>query len=782
MKRLVRLYVIILILLSGCSADLENAKYLAEKSQAAYTRAVASYQRLLAKNKKNDGLRLELARLHFGHGDYDSAIVVLKDSESQKSKMLLAVALYKSGDYTQALSLFEKLGKIQDGEYLYYYGLTCKKHNLYEQTLESLSRIKDKVYAPKAQELIKSIQGSTREYLQNTAPELKEAILNATQEKYPLAGAVIILADEDIRLLKDDTVVSESRFIIKILNERGKNDFSEIVIGYDSTYEKVEVEYARTISPDGQVIAVGEKDMRDVSLYLNFPLYSNARARIISMPGLVEGSIVEYKVRHQENLGLSKKGFNLAYSLKEGQPIADANFKLTVPKNKNLKTKVLNSEYNLEKLNLSPLIIQTRDEKIYTWDFQNIPQIEVEPNMPPAAEINPIILVSTYQSWDEIYKWWRELAKDRMFADKAISEKVAQLIQGKKNKEEIIRAIYNYCAQDIRYVGIEYGQAGYQPHYAAEIFKNKYGDCKDKAILFITMLKSAGVSAYPVLIGTRGNPATQEDFPADIFNHCIAAVELDGRLIFLDITAEVCSFGDLPAGDQQRRVLIFREDRYEIAETPLLSPQQNRITYVTRMNIAKDESVFAQRQVEGQGEFDQAQRYWLRYTQPDLIEQGLKERVQSMVVSGDLIKYNYENADDLNTPIRLTYEFQGKNFLWRSGRARIIPPLAAIDASIAAKSIRGYPLELGQPDSKESVFEIKLEKNFILKYLPEKVDVQSPWLDYLVNYEFKGQVLKVSQRETLKLRQVSQKEYPEFKIFLENLAGKLKEYIILEKK
>ena len=297
----------VLIFLSGCSADLENAKYLAGKSQAAYVRAVASFQRLLAKNKKNDSVRLELARLYSGRGDYDSAIAVLKGSESQKSKMLLAIAFYKSGDYTQALNLFEKLGKIQDGEYLYYYGLTCKKHNLYEQALEALSRIKDQEYAPKAQGLIKSIQGSAQEYLQNITPELKEAIINTDQEKYPLAGAVIILVDEDIRLLKDDTVVSEERFIVKILNERGQKDFSEIVIGYDSTYEKVEIEYARTILPDGRVITVGEKDTRDVSLYLNFPLYSNARARIISMPEIAEGSIVEYKVRHFESLGLSKK-------------------------------------------------------------------------------------------------------------------------------------------------------------------------------------------------------------------------------------------------------------------------------------------------------------------------------------------------------------------------------------------------------------------------------------------------------------------------------------------
>ena len=110
---------------------------------------------------------------------------------------------------------------------------------------------------------------------------------------------------------------------------------------------------------------------------------------------------------------------------------------MTIPKNKNLKTKVLNPEYNLEKFDLSPLITQTRDEKIYKWTFRDIPQIDIEPNMPPEAEINPVILISTYQSWDEIYKWWQELAKDRMVADKAISEKVNQLIQGKKIKRKL---------------------------------------------------------------------------------------------------------------------------------------------------------------------------------------------------------------------------------------------------------------------------------------------------------------------------------------------------------
>ena len=59
----------------------------------------------------------------------------------------------------------------------------------------------------------------------------------------------MISVDENVNLSADNTLVSDARYIIKILNERGKKDFAEVVIGYDSTYEKVELEYARPLSP-----------------------------------------------------------------------------------------------------------------------------------------------------------------------------------------------------------------------------------------------------------------------------------------------------------------------------------------------------------------------------------------------------------------------------------------------------------------------------------------------------------------------------------------------------
>ena len=774
--------IFLIALLTGCTEQPGSPKALALHAALLYKKAVKGYEKIVMKNPRNEGARLALAKLYAEHGDYQNVVSMLNDAQEPTAKQLLAICLYKSGEYTRALSMFDRLGKIDDPEYLYYYGLTCQQHNLYEQALALFKQIKNTPYLALAKERLASIERQSTEYLSSLEPEFKNAIIEATKEKYPLAGAAVILADETLRLTLENTLISEARYIIKILNDRGKNDFSEIVIGYDSTYETVEVTDAKTIKPNGEAVSVGEKDIRDVSRYMNFPLYSNARARIISMPEITEGAIIEYKVRSTQSQLINKKDFTTAYTIQENEPIVFGRFTLRIPEERELKIKILNPRYNTLNFTLDPRRSNERGEKAYAWEFRDIPQIELEPNMPPVSEITPILLISTFTSWDEIYRWWWDLAKDRMSLDSAIIEKANELIKGKNTPEEKIRAIYNYCVQEIRYVGIEYGQAGYQPHQAQEIFKNKYGDCKDKAVLFVAMLEAAGIPGHLVLIGTYGTPVTSEDFPAVNFNHCIAAVELDKKLVFLDITAEVCSFGDLPADDQERKVVVFKKDGYTIVSTPVIPPEGNFINYVTRITLQDDETITASRQVRGLGEFDQMQRFWLRYTPANLIEQGLKEKVQSMVTSGNLLAYEYENADTLDKPIKLTYTFEGRNFLSRAGNARILPQFAQQDTSSVAKDSRLYPLELGSPSLMESVFEMVLPKTIKVKYLPKTFTIKNQWGEYVLMYSVKGKTLTVTQRQVSSVKQIPKEEYSQFKKFLEDLAIQADEHVILEKK
>ena len=365
------------------------------------------------------------------------------------------------------------------------------------------------------------------------------------------------MAKESVEVIEDGALESNIHYLIKILNERGKEGFAESLVEYDSTFEKVELIFARTIKPDGSIVYVGSKHIRDVSKYMNFPLYSNARVFIISFPEVAIGSVLEYKVRIKRSQLVNKKDFFLSYPLKGYEPVIASEFRLIFPKDKDVRIKFINMEYNDFGFATNPLRQEEGKKLCYLWKIDNVPQIIPEPSMSPEPEINPTILISTFADWRSVYEWWQGLVEDKIKPDIHIKNKVRQLIRKARSDEERAKAIYNFCAKDIRYVAVEYGQAGYEPHAAADIFKNKYGDCKDQSVLFSNHVKEAGLSAFPALISTKGYYDMQR-FPVRIFNHCIVALYLKGRVIFLDPTVETCSFGDILLMIKAGRLWFFK--------------------------------------------------------------------------------------------------------------------------------------------------------------------------------------------------------------------------------
>lgn len=770
--------------LSGCiqKDDLSKAKDYARQSQVDYQNASAEYKQLIAKGKDLDKLYFELGKLYYSHGEFDQAIEEFKNSRELQAKNFLAISYYRLGNFTDAFEVFSRNDQADDG-FLYYYGLTCEKLNLYDQALAIYRKIKEEKFKSQALiriDLIEKQADLTR--IQDISPQIAE-ILNAapSAQEYPQAGALILFCDEKSEVSRQGAEISTLHYVVKILNERGKEDFSETHISYDSTYEKVELEYARTIKPDGTIAEVGSRHIRDVSKYLNFPLYSNARVFIISFPEITEAASIEYKVKIYRHQLINKKDFCISYPLQASEPIISASFSLSVPKTTPAHIKILNEKYNNFGANINPEVKEQGDIVVYAWKFKNIPQIIPEPGMPGQVEINPTILISTFNAWQDIYNWWWALAQDKIKPDTVIKDKVQELTKDRPSPEAKLRAIYNFCAQKIRYVAVEYGQAGYEPHQAELIFRNKYGDCKDQAILLVTMLKEAGFLAWPVLIGTKDYYNLNEDFPSMLFDHCIAAVSLEDRIVFLDPTAETCSFGDLPAGDQGRKVLLFREDKYEIKEILLYEPRHNLTEQQVYLKVNSDETINAVKIVFTYGDYDQSQRFWLLYTPPELIQESLKQKIQDISIGAKLEKYEIKNLENLNQPIALSYSFNGPEYFTVAGSLRIMPQLTALDTSWVAKDERKYPIDFNILSSKEALLEIEIPPNFAIKYLPDSASLDSPWLNFIVEYSQKGDKIYFKQRSELKKNAVSPAEYPEFKNFLESSAKKIKQRIVLEK-
>jgi len=767
--------------LLGCDLDSsrDKAKRYSKLSKDYYHRAIIEYENIIRKGKADDEVYFNLGKLYFENGDFLSAIDAFEKSKLKEAKKYLGISYYKVGDLTEALKVFDSLGVWEDDFYLYHYALVCEGLNLFEQAKSLYKKIKKPPYSKWAQTNLERIEEIAKEEL---AFDLKRFFSeNFSRKYYPEAGALFLLVDEEIQVTEQNTSIYTGHFIIKILDERGKEDFSEVVINYDSTYEKPYLEFARTVKEDGTSVFVGKKHIRDVSRYLDFPLYSNARALIVSMPEVSVGCIIEYKFKIFKNQLIDKKNICLSYFLQESEPIIEANFSVVLPQDKFVNIKTLNENYNRFGVSLKPEILKGEGKIRYNWKFKDIPQIIPEPYMPDNVEINPIIIISTFSSWDQIYNWWWSLARDKIKATKPIKELVYRLTKDAKTEEEKAKILYNFCARNIRYVAVAYGQAGYEPHQAEEIFLNKYGDCKDQSILLVTMLREAGLNAYPVLIGTEDYFNLYPDFPSVLFNHCIVMVELKEKSIFLDPTCTTCAFGDLPSGDQKRKVLVFKDGGFEIKETPLSSFVHNRILSSLKIKLENDETLKAEKRIIPYGFYNQIQRAWFLYSQPEMVRQSLEQGIQEISLGAKLEKYNIENLEEWDKPVVLKYNFSGP-FSWISaGNLRILPQLSDLATDLVAKEKRNYPLKLGLPNSEEREIIFEFPSNFTIMYLPENIHSDSKWLDFVVEYKVEGKRLYFKQKQINKERTLDSNEYAEFRDFYQGLLKKIKQRVVFKK-
>ncbi|MFH1504905.1 MAG: DUF3857 domain-containing protein [Candidatus Omnitrophota bacterium] len=741
---------------------------------------ISSRQQQLLKDKPGDlKLKARLAGFYYNFRDYEKVVELLEGIDSLEVQVIKAKALAKSKEYSKAITIFEQLKfKPKDCEYLYLYGQTLEQKNLFPKAVEVYKKVCGR-FKLLAQQRLKAIKAKTEYGVPLEVIKLSqeaESFIEEVQDE----GAIYLLVNEDIEITSQNTSISTVHVIEKVLQERGK-ELAEIVIGYDSTYERVELEFARVITKDKRIIYAAKENIRDVSRYLNFPLYSNSRAFIISMPAVDLGSFIEYKIKIHSSKLIAEDNFNFTYRLKEKYPIFKSKFNLIVPEKKQVNFSFFNQQY-AKGVNLEPLLAKKGDKKIYSLNFRKIKPIIPEYSMPADSLVNPAVLISSFSSWKNIYTWWHSLYEDKITVNEEIREFIKGLIEGASNSREQAKKIYEYVAKNIRYVAVEYGDSGHEPHCAKEVFVNRYGDCKDQAILLTAMLRSVGLKAYPVLIPTRSAYPINEDFPSINFNHAICVLNIDQEFIFMDPTSETTSFGRVPLADQGRLVMVFLEDNFKLITTPDI--KENEIKYDMNIVLDAEENALITRKIESSGFFASGYRGYLKYTHPEVIKESIQEKMTEISSSSQLLSYKIENAEDFDKDPILIYEFNAQNFLNPAGKLRIMPAFDQLylDYSLISKDDREFSIDFEGLYTKLAKIKVTLPKNLKIQYLPSSKVFDNAWFKLEVDYENNNGCIDFNQKFTPKKRFVPKEEYQEFKKYLGRALYFLKEEVILQVK
>ncbi len=569
---------------------------------------------------------------------------------------------------------------------------------------------------------------------------------------------------------------------IQVQSELGVQQWGQLVFGYNSSNEKLDITFVRVKKADGQVITASADAVQDITsgVARGAPMYTDYREKHVTVPALRPGDTLEYSVVTITETPLAPNQFWFNYDFDRNIIVVHETLEVNIPKDKAIKLKV--------ETGYDPKITTVGDRKIYRWETSNLKRKtdeelrkELRKRRLRPDEDQPSVQLTTFQSWEDVGKWYAPLQSDRIQPTPELRGKVLELTKDKKDPVDKIKAIYDYVATSFRYVSLSFGVGRFQPHSAGDIFANRYGDCKDKHTLLSAMLAVIDIHTDPVLINSARQLDPDVPSPGQ-FDHVISLVTLGKQRIWLDTTAEVAPFELLSYQIRKKKALwVPLNGKGQVIETPADSPVPNRqlLELDGKVNdvgtlVAKVHFVF-----RGDSEL------LFRSTFRSAPESEWKNIAGNLGLKGDATDIKISDPANTNEPFDLKYTVTIPNFLaWSSKTPTVLIPLPQVSVPDVDDDEENQPdlIQLsGSPV--ESDFKLRLEVPE--KYsigLPLPASVKRDYGTYSVVYGNEKNVITAERHLTLNLRDLPKQRLGDFLAFRRIVFSDQAQQVSLESK
>ncbi|MBS1816017.1 MAG: DUF3857 and transglutaminase domain-containing protein [Acidobacteria bacterium] len=598
----------------------------------------------------------------------------------------------------------------------------------------------------------------------------------------PKTSAVILLNDEQFTVNAQGETIKHVRTVWKLLRPKARKDISEVAVGYRRTRDKLVSMRAWSIGPDGKQYSLEDKDMREADPEGGYELYSDYRIRYAMAPAVDVGSIValEYEITSHPFVS------DFIWYAQDNYPIRQQRLLLTLPEGSTYK-----SSWRGE----APVEARNLEHGKTVWEMSDVPAVDVEdvPMSPSPRTLMSRLDIhytglspafTTEGTWSGIGKWYEQLAENRNSSNDRIAEKARELTAGKTDFADRAQAIGEFVQQRIRYVAVEIGVGGFQPHAASEIFSHEYGDCKDKATLFSAMMKAAGMRSTWLMVDfSRGTIAP--DSPSIAANHMIAAIELpEGysssrlhsivtaksgkRYLIFDPTSEKTPFGQLESELQGGYGLLMEGAASEIIQLPVLSPENNLVRRTASFHLDNAGVLSGTVMETRSGDIAKDWRYV--YTYGTLKQQ---EAIRDSVLGRDLTSFQLtdvkvENAASLLKDLTVSYRIEADHFVQHAGNLLMVRPrvIGSTGYTLNHKK-REIPIDLGESKLVQDEYEIELPAGYAVDELPAPVKVDMGFAEYESQSEVKDGKLHYKRTYTVRDVMLPASKYKD----LQQLAG-----------
>ena len=601
------------------------------------------------------------------------------------------------------------------------------------------------------------------------------------RKEYPDAGAVILLDEGSMEIFGSGELgfsVYEQHSIIKILAQQGHR-YANVVIPYGSSSTVDEIQ-ARTISPEGKITILNESNVFDVSLYPNFVFFSDQRAKIFTLPGVKNGSVVEYRYK----ISIHNRTFWHSWTFQHDVPTVRSRFTLVKPSE-------WEAPFRIYGMKLEPKVTSPPAgfKSLHLWEARDIAPVPLEVGMPSRIEQTSRLAIAPlgFKTWRDVSQWYHRLSAPQMVCGADAKAVVQQLTAGATSNEERLRRIYEWVRDRIRYVAVEIGIGGFQPHPTDDVFTNLYGDCKDMTTILCALAQEAGLEVCQVLVSTWPNGKPDTSFPSPLqFNHAIAyAPSIGDGGTWMDATEKGCPFGELPWYDQGLPVLVVdAKGENQIKIAPRRGAMQNRTLLRWDVRLEPDQSGRVQGETNVWGSPAAELREQLMYMSADRRRQWVEAYIASRCSGAKVDSFEIAGDDPVSDPLKISYAFRARTLAMRRGTELSLRPGEITMSDLPeyfSSSSRLHPVRFRFGATSDLELTIHIPEGWAVANPEVNDSLHSLYGMATWQWSAHGRSMNISSAFTLSGEEVPSSRYAELQSFLDGVRERDRRELVLVK-
>jgi len=570
-----------------------------------------------------------------------------------------------------------------------------------------------------------------------------------SQEPY-----VIELQRTLYRFESDGTGRKETTARIRVQSEAGVEQLGQLVFGYNSSNESIEIPYVRVLKSGGAVVTAPAGAIQDLTAPVarEAPVYTDYRQKHVTVPGLRPGEVLEYQVVTNIDTALAAGEFWMEHSFFDAGIILDDQLEVNIPRNRAIKLKT--------RLGHEPNITDASGRRIYRWATSHKQRDDDDTDKKKRRRVQPEppdVQMTTFASWEAVGRWYASLERDRRAPSPEVRARAEELARDRGAEMEKLQAIYDYVARNFRYVSLSFGLGRYQPHSAAVVLSNQYGDCKDKHTLLEGLLDSVGIHASSALINSSRKLDPDVPSPSQ-FDHVISVIPVGQEMVWLDTTTEIAPFRLLTYNLRQKKALVVPPSgAARLMETPADTPVVNAQTSELEGRVSELGKLSAHVRLSFSGDSELPLRIGFRQI-PNARYKDLAQAVAQLEgLRGDINNLKVDDPSDNRGPFHVEFDITQPNFLdWSNRKSQIELPLAKFRLPDLADADENSaePIEIGAPGAITVRLKIELPSTFTAR-APLPFDMKRDYAEYHAAYDIQGHTFIAERAVNLRWHEIS---------------------------